>query len=671
MVGLCGMLCLFFTFQSCYRENPDGGLPVIEEELIGEYLAKDTLFSEFTRMLDTTGVIGLLNAYGMYTVFAPTNEAIHRYYRSLKDEEGNNTITSLNQLSMSEIREFCYNHIVKGDTLRTKYFKNGTLGPRSMSERFITISFKLDTIMINGVSPVLAKDIELHNGLIQVLGEAFSPAHVKVCEVFEADSARFGIYVDALKKTGLYTMMVEAKVVDETWDPKAGWPIQTKTEESHNPDIKPTSRKFGFTILAVSDADLKNCLYPNIPGLEDGIDNITELEALARYYYSRQYGDANSITDRKNRKHYLNRFMSYHCLDRVVTSSRFVKDYFTKHHIDSYPMPDYTSTMLENSLLETLCDKTGVKIGSVMATKPNSQFGVFNFDDPIQGAMLTDVRDLPYGGSMNGYYHGITKPIMYSKTLSNAFSSKRLRMDVASFLPELTTNNIRGSNSDKDATTADQLLIVQDNPKRCYVIDDSYVDGFYGSPNTRFKYVGISPKWEDYQGDEFYVTKQYNFTFETLPIPAGTYEVRMAYQITTSRAISQIYFDSLPCGIPLDLAIAANQPGIDYIKPGDDAEDPYGYENDKMMHNRGYMKGPVVYRASHAGGGKQSASSNARMSSEILRRVLGIYTFDNTEKHYFSTIYLGSSQTITGDPQFMIDYLEFTPLELLDKEGID
>ena len=392
--------CLFFTFQSCYRENLEGTFPVIEEELIGDYLASDTLFSEFTRMLDTTGVMGLLNAYGLYTVFAPTNEAVHKYYATLKDDEGNHTITSMEQMTMAEIKEFCYNHIVKGDTLRTKYFKKGTLGPRSMSERYITVSFVNDSILINGVSPIIARDIEVHNGLIQVLGEAFAPSRIKISEVFEADSLNFSIYVDALKITGLYHEMVLAPIEDETWDRNAGWPADPK--EPYNPDIKPTSRKFGYTILAVSDDDLKKCTY-NITDpakgidLTNGIDNLAELEALASYYYSRTYkNDADTITDKKNKKHYLNRFMSYHCLDRIVTSSRFIKDYYTSHHSKKikYPMPDYVETMLENSILETLYDSKGTFIGN-LKNDTHSQFGVFNFDDPIQGAMLTDMMDMP------------------------------------------------------------------------------------------------------------------------------------------------------------------------------------------------------------------------------------------------------------------------------------
>lgn len=227
---------------------------------------------------------------------------------------------------------------------------------------------------------------------------------------------------------------------------------------------------------------------------------------------------------------------------------------------------------------------------------------------------------------------------------------------MATFLPELTTNNMRGSNP-----TANQ-----DKKWRCWVIDDKYVDNFEGSPNTRFTYIGASYAWEDYQGDEFMVRGAYNFTMKTCPIPAGTYEVRMAFQATGGRGIAQLYFDSLPCGIPLDLSITADNASIGYVTPGDNADDPQGFENDKMMHNRGYMKGPITYTSNQT----SWKAVNARLSPRCIRRVLGIFKFDKTQKHYFSAINLGSSGT-SSDVQFMVDYLEFCPIEILDKEGID
>ncbi len=654
LFGLCGLLCLFLMFQSC-REDLQDNLPVIKGELLGEYLdSHPERFSEFAKMLDTTGVMGLLNAYGLYTVFAPTNDAIERYYASLTDDQGNHSIHSMNQLSLAELKAFCYNHIIKGDTLLASDFSKGALGSQSMSGRFLTVSMTdtSSTIYINGKSPIIQRDVKLHNGYIHVLGEALAPARVKIGEVFEGDTL-FSIYAAALRKTGLYDIMNLAPVEDVNFDPNAD--KRTLKTGSVNPELRPMSKKFGYTILAVSDKDLEAYTDP-AAGLPNGIHSVADLEKLARYYYSRAYNnDADNITDPKNKKHYLNRFMSYHCFDRILLSSRFVKDLFTPHHYPQFPMPEYIETMLDNSLVEVLEDKQGNLIGSEKLNNTNSVFGVFNFDDPMQGAIMTTIKDKPSGGALNGFYHGIDKPIMYSRTLMSAFSSKRLRIDVATFLPELTTNNMRGSNP--SGTNA---------KLHCYLMPPNYVEGMQCSANTRFTYLGNTNTWEDYQGDEFYMEGSYNFTVKTCPIPAGTYEVRMGYQATQYRGIAQLYFDSLPCGIPLNLSLLATSAGIGYETPGSNREDPDGYENDKMMHNRGYMKGASTYGAYDHSSGYNAET--ARLSDRCIRRVLGTYTFDKTEKHYFTVISLGTTSSST---EFMLDYLEFCPVELLETEGID
>jgi len=625
---------------------------------VGDYLTNNPqLFSEFTRMLDTTGVMGLLKAYGKYTVFAPTNEAIKRYYSTLEDEEGKHTITSLNQLTLKDIKEFCYNHIIKGDTLRTKDFTEGALGSRSMSERFYTVSFSDSAIIINGSSPIVARDITLHNGIVHVLGEVLSPAYGNIAEVFEKDSARFGIYVKALKATGLYMIMNKARNEDEGYDYTAGVHYAYLDNLlDHFTIEKPTSRKFGFTILAVSDADLANYVTPGSP---NGVHSLADLEKLAKYYYSRELNnDADAITDKTDPKNYLNRFMSYHCFDRILLSSRFVKDLFTPNQFPEYPMPEYIETMMENTIVEVLMDKQGKIIGPTMAADPKSAFGVFNYDDPMQGAVLTDFKDLPPSGSLNGYYHGITKPIFYSKTLEKALASKRLRIDAATFLPELTTNNLRGNNP-----TGKML----NGRMPCLAIDDKYVDNYTGSSNTQLFYVEASKAMENYQGDNFIIKGPYNFTLKTCPIPAGTYEVRIASLISAGTGIAQLYLDSLPCGIPIDLTTSTYLE-IGYEVPGTDKQDPEGYENDKILHNHGYMKGPNTYTSD---GTIWVGAASARMSGRCLRKVLGTYTFNKTENHYFTAICLSSTPTPDGFNVIWLDYLEFCPVSVLDKEGIE
>jgi hypothetical protein len=116
----------------------------------------------------------------------------------------------------------------------------------------------------------------------------------------------------------------------------------------------------------------------------------------------------------------------------------------------------------------------------------------------------------------------------------------------------------------------------------------------------------------------------------------------------------------------LNLSLYATDPEIGYETPGSNKDDPYGYENDKMMRNRGYMKGPCSYYC--CGHWYGYDADNARLSRQSLRRILGTYKFTEWKEHTFTVISLGST---SNDTQFMLDYLEFCPTELLEHEGID
>jgi hypothetical protein len=158
----------------------------------------------------------------------------------------------------------------------------------------------------------------------------------------------------------------------------------------------------------------------------------------------------------------------------------------------------------------------------------------------------------------------------------------------------------------------------------------------------------------------------YDFTITTLPIPAGTYEIRLGYQPTDWRGNAQVYVDSIPNGPPTNFALLANNPLVGWVAPGSDPKDPLGYANDSLMRTKGYMKGPSSYKCTI--GLYSDPTKTARTSNKTLRKILGTYTFGKTGTHNIRIQCTGST---VGDTQFMVDYFEFVPLEYLKKEGVD
>ena len=57
---------------SCVKDIVPDSYYSSNDMLIGQYLSsRPSDLSEFTKILDTTGTLGLLNAYGKYTCFIP------------------------------------------------------------------------------------------------------------------------------------------------------------------------------------------------------------------------------------------------------------------------------------------------------------------------------------------------------------------------------------------------------------------------------------------------------------------------------------------------------------------------------------------------------------------------------------------------------------------------
>jgi uncharacterized surface protein with fasciclin (FAS1) repeats len=644
------ILSLFYTaalaavvgsglLTSCVKDDVPANYYDTNELLVGQYLSsRPEDLSEFTKILDTTGVLGLLNAYGKYTCFIPCDTAMRSYYASKGKSR-------MSDFTMEELKKICYNHIVKGDTIPTGDFSVGPLSTLSMSERFVNIDFSLKdgSILVNGNCPIIEKDIRAHNGYIHILSKTLEPSELKLGEKIAQDP-KFSLFSQAMQLTGYAKIMNEAKVEDESYDPKnCTWSIKTYNIKEEIPQ----HRKFGFTVLMESDSTLSN--YKECPLCPDGIKTIDDLKLLAKYFYSRSYegtfSDGVGVDDPTDPRNYLNRFVAYHCMNRTLASSRLINDYDTPTQIKTYDMYEFIETMLSNTLIKVKKDRNYTLTFFM---------DMWDESDVSTGVQLTKDID---NDAINGYYHEIDKPLVYSKNVVSNIASNRIRMEASSFFREFATNNMRGNNP-----TAENVV----GKAHRYIIPDGYCEGLKCSATTRFTYLNANGIYEDWQGDEIYVEGTYNFSLVTSPIPAGTYEIRMSYQPTDWRGIAQLYWDSIPCGIPLNLALLANNAEVGWVKPGADSQDPEGYENDKMMHNRGYMKGACSYKCTI--GLYYDPTLNARQSIKSLRRVLGTYTFDKASKHTFTVVGLGST---SGDIQFMLDYLEFVPTELLETEGIE
>ena len=617
------------VFYSCNSDNlSEENLYTFTEQTIGQYLSDSSQYSEFVKLLDTTNVIGLLNTYGSYTCFAPTNDAMYAFY----EKQGK---SSLADFSADSLKTMAYDHIINGTALIHSEFVSGRLPEMTMSDRYITISYSGDTIYVNKTSQIIESDIELHNGVVHAIDEVLNPTRDGIVEAISKNSD-FSLFYDALIETGLADSLM--LVEDDTYDESDYEDMVSVTADDNlwYYETIPSSRKYGYTVLMESDATMS----------EYGITDLTSLKAYAAKVYDEVYPDDADITDVTNRKNSLNRFIAYHLINKQLSYFKFINAYDTGHMLKNRDMYEYIEPMCPNTLIEVKKDRV------------LNETNILNYITETGESVGINV-DNSDNDATNGVYHEVDGMLVYSKAVDDELSTKRLRFDAASFFPELTNNNMRGSrysqNTNSDLYSSQSLNIL---------LPHGYVERITSSDQTVVGYLPGYYKFQDYEGDEIYLNATsgslYDFTVTTPPIPAGTYEVRFGYLSNGKRGVAQLYFDDVPTGVPLNLNTLATDASIGYETPGSDSSDPYGYENDKMMRNRGYMKGPACYKVITTG---WTYGENARYSDAILRKILGTYTFTEAQNHTFSVKGLSGGE-------FMFDYMEFVPTSCLESEDV-
>lgn len=615
-------LCLGFL-TACNSDDVGGNLFTFKEKLMGQYLDADTTFSEFAKLVELTNVKGLLNSYGSYTCFAPTNEAMRAFY-AFKGKK------SLEEFTPDSLKQMAYDHLINGSTVMAVNFGKGILPVLSMSDRSLLISYKDSSTYINKYSKIVQKDIVVHNGVIHRIDKNLDPVRDGIALVISKDTT-FRLFYQALEATGLVDSLL--KTVDKNYSltPEQASTLEKAVETTIASERHaPLSRKFGYTVLMESDQTLRN----------NGIVDLNSMKEYAKQVYDEVYPEDADIDDITDRRNSLNRFIAYHLIDKQISYTKFINDYYTAHMSRILDMYEYIEPMCPNTLIEVRMDhlsQTGNHFNTNSETGRSVSIVPTNYDNQ----------------AVNGFYHELDGMLVYNSQVYNDMCSKRLRFDIASIFPELTNNNMRGRPSDNAA-----LLYRNALPK-------GYLDKLDCTEQTVVCYSNAHDLLMNYQGDEVFLTVQnnklYDFTFTTPPVPKGTYEIRFGYQSNGKRGVAQFYVDGVPTGVPVNLNTVGSNSQIGYVTPGTDADDALGFQNDKMMRNRGYMKGPNSFKAVVESWYK---GSSARMNGSNLRKILGIYTFAKDGTHRIMVKGLSAGQ-------FQIDFLEFVPTNILENEDIN
>jgi uncharacterized surface protein with fasciclin (FAS1) repeats len=582
-----------FAFQNCEDDIENKVFKTFEEETVATYLQNSEHFTDFYKMVEKAGLVDLLNAYGTYTCFAPTNEAIQTYYR----ENG----VTLETISDEALQEVVRNTLIVR-LYKSVDFPDGSLPTLNFDRRFLFIKNDPGVIYVNRESRIVLLDQEVHNGIIHGIDRVLLVSKEALSEVIKNDG-RYNLFAEALILTGIFDSF---PIIISNYQQEL---VTPRTSHDQPQWWTPPSDRIGYTALVESDS-----VYASY-----GITNIEQLKDYAATIYDAMYPESRNISDPTDRHNSLNRFVSYHILDREFSASDFIHSTLVGCYIPGSTFRSYSTTMLENSLIEF---RTGRQ-----------------FNTRRDGTGIQILKNQEDNAATNGVYHGIDKILTFNENVINETLNTRIRIDIHDLFPEMATNKIRGDE--------ELFYFPLGYLKRLQANDLSEI--YYYSTGAS----SLCGK------DEVKLSGKMDFTVEFPPIPVGTYEFRIGYLANGNRGVYQIYFDGIPCGIPLNLSIAANDPRIGWID--DSQTEDQGYENDKMMKNRGYLKSPNVCLDGYNSG------KTMRQNSGGLRKVLTTVTFEKMEKHF---VRVKSVEEIDSR-EFQMDYFEFCPLWYLATEGRD
>ena len=671
------------TLVGCHEDIDMSARYVFTERTVASYLEDHAQFSEYVRLLKEqkvsdvteTSVFQLMTAYGYYTVFAPTNEAIQLYLDSLVIK-GIIPVASWdafpNQQTLDSIRSvLVLNSILDGTSQRKTYVSsefpktNEEFDISTMADRKISVTYyknDLDSCSIDGICPVSKRnrDIEAINGYVHQIGYVINPSNETLGSTlhkyaFDYES-NFSVMAGLVEACGMVDTLSVVK--DERYEmlyrtgafPKFHWNLLNVDVEA------PEHRKYGFTLFAETDEFWEKELNKNRK-------DITKEDIIAWVDSKGYYPDAVNDNNYRDENNLLNRFVTYHLLPERIPVDKLALHYNEKGYnfkiknmAPTIPVWAHYVTMGKRRLLRIW--ESAESGGPYLNRFPKLNNGrredyhEKECTEENQGIKIRTDENSGIIKLINAIIYPIDEPLAYTEHVRNELAKVRLRYDAWELQPEAMNNDMRIMSYFK-------RFFFSSDP------DKQYFDNLtVNSKETNFMLLnGYNQGWPNYQADEVLAEGLYDITITLPPVPKyGIYEIRMGVSTYSgTRGICQVYWGSkkdqlVAQGIPVNMQLGGNSENniLGWEKDTDD--DDYNAEVDKKMRNNGFMKGPEYIVAN--AGGRETNRLNAGSTRRIVVR----------EAMSPDVVYYMRFKTVQDyrEKQLFVDYLEWCPKEIYD-----
>ncbi len=661
-VACAAFLISHFSFlvSSCSEDIDESNLYTFTGETIEDYLSnRSEQFSSFNYILSRIGYDKILSAYGTYTCFAPTNDAVTNYIDSLYDDNTNidlphngMTARGLEGLTDSLCEDIALFHLLNTKVMGVNMGNGMTIKTLLGRDINTSIDSVSGQVVISRAALVTSMDNELENGVLHELNHVITRSNLLVAGEMESHPDLFTIFSNALKVTGLADSLTLQQKTD----------IKEVTNETTY--WVPEKCELGYTVFAETDEVFK----------ANGINGIDDLAKYAAEQYAAcadegsgwyDYARRNNIEvstgrDYENPWNVLNMFVRYHLVQYKVPWNKLVYDY---NQVSKVTLCEYYETMLPYTLIK-LTRNSGKRLLNRWTANNSLTDRVAELGTNAMHTVLFEGVELAGQNSQvaaaNGYIHPLNGLLVYNADVPQGALNERLRFDDTSLLGEMMSNGIRGM------TVAEIKAHVDGGDFSRVRFPSNYFDHLtvYNGDDTQLRYLAPDDgAWSNYEGDEFLCVGAYDFAMRLPPVPDGTYELRIGYTANGARGMLQFYLGRSndqttmeALDIPLDMRFvpANNSDGTPDTRTGWclwTVTDDRGVESDNNMHNLGYMRGPLYYTLGPNG------STVARSNREDLRRIIAKQNFEQGE-------YWLRFKTVLPDntgAQFHLDYIEFCP----------
>ena len=650
------------ALSGCREYIDEGSRYTFKGHTVASFLEEnEETFSSFIEILKRGERFNLMRAYGEYTCFAPTNDAIERYlfeqdsiYWATKDSKNpiwtGITSPKLEELSDSMCKVISQTHLIPAVYLTTD-MEGDIIPTMNMNDRYLSLSFGVDAenhsiLLINSTGQIIDKDEEVENGVVHTIASVLNPS-VNMVPTQIGEHDYFQIFSEALRQTGYDNKLQLYK--DETYADA------DKTEENIDKSGErspyPANRYYGFTAFVEPDQVFNDA----------NIWNFEDLKVACEKWYPHDGETCDHSAPLTSPLNPVNQFVGYHLIDRKLPYSRLVCYKITTTYFESEK--DLQSNSDRNEYYETMAGRL-IKV-TMPRTNPKLQQSILinyarNAEASFEEYMNVVVNDPAtfkedslyanfVGEALNGTIHTLDKILLYDEdAMAGYVLNGIIRIDCSSLCSELTNNDIRWKHSNHRMT------------------GDVYIPNNYcenmkvNSEDGKLYYLSAHTSWANYQGDEMMALNAFDFAYKLPPVPAGTYEIRMGYSANSKRHVIQFYIDDEVTGIPLDLRILGKNALIDWQK--DSSTEDNGIENDKQMKNRGYLKGPTTFS-----GYNEYTAGTARNEESALRKVITT-KYLSAGEHWLR--FKNVNENDDGTSQFMHDYIEIVPMGFIRDENI-